>query len=66
MFLRTLRYRAESAGRPVRAGSHDRLLPARQSAVAGTQGGHAQGTLLDDRRQETFDVHRGSLSQSAR
>lgn len=40
--------RAEPPGRPGSARTHVHVLPARQSALAGTQGGHAEGTLPED------------------
>lgn len=38
----------EPPGRPGSARTHVHVLPARQSALAGTQGGHAEGTLPED------------------
>ena len=53
--------RAESAGRPGGNGSHADVLPARQPAVAGPEGGHAEGALPEDRRHEARHADRGPL-----
>ena len=54
-------YRAESSRRHGSSGPHVPVLPAWQSAVARSEGGHAQGAIPEDRRDEAQHFGRGAL-----
>ena len=52
---------AEPAGRPGGAGPHVHVFPPRQPALAGPQGGHAQGAIPEDWRHQARHAHRGII-----
>ncbi|XP_044110583.1 casein kinase I isoform X1 [Neovison vison] len=56
----------EPPRRPGGAGPHVYVLPARQPALAGAQGRHAQGALPEDRGHQAGHAHRGALRELPR
>ncbi|XP_062040935.1 casein kinase I isoform X2 [Lepus europaeus] len=56
----------EPPRRPGGAGPHVHVLPAREPALAGAQGRHAQGALPEDRRHQARHAHRGAVRELPR